>query len=157
MKFQTVDNRVKSFSCSGDRYETQYTLRITDTGESVFVEDGEIDLAEAINSYKESTDIHNILRKYANGDLSVLNQRQPSYADLSVMPKTLAEFMQLKIDLENKFSTLPVSERQSYDNDVNKFIASYGSEKFVRTIAAADGINISGVSPVSEKKESEVE
>lgn len=51
------------------------------------------DTYKKIQSYKEETDIHTILEKYANGDISVLHARTGKYIDVSAIPNNFNDLM----------------------------------------------------------------
>lgn len=101
--------------------------------------DGSVDLVEAgventddiIQSYAESTDIRLILASVSQGDYSGLQARSGSYGDFTQVPSTFAEALQLQIDSNRLFSSLPVEIRDKFDQDPNKFFASAGSADWI--------------------------
>lgn len=125
--------KAKKFaSCSGKPYKVVYSPHVMPNGEVELVESGKENLQEFYNSYAESTDIHEILHRYQDGDVSALNARTPMYGDFTTMPTTLAEFMQLDIDARTLFETLPAEVRQEFDNDVGKFLAASGTDEWFK-------------------------
>ena len=108
---------------------------------------GEENINDAIQACKDSTDIATIIAYYnQTGDESVLNRYVPSYGDFTELPKSLAEFLQLRIDSENFFNALPVEVKMEFDNDSNKFFAQAGEESWYNKLQPV----------VNTNKESEV-
>lgn len=118
----------------GDPIEIQYSPKVNKDGSFELVETGKINTDDMIQSYKESTDIRVILSRCAQGDFSALNVKKPMYGNFLDMPKTYAEALQLRIDSENLFYSLPVDVRQKFDNDADKFFASSGTQEWYDNI-----------------------
>lgn len=95
---------------------------------------GKEDTDEMIQSYAESCDISVILARASAGDTSVLNQRVGSYGDFTQMPKTFAEMLQLQIDANNMFNSLPVEIKKKFDNDANKFLVQAGTSEWYENV-----------------------
>lgn len=130
MVYCDIDKANKFASCPGKPYKVVYSPHVMPNGEVELVESGKEDLQQFYNSYAESTDIHEILHRYQDGDVSALNARTPMYGDFTSMPTTLAEFMQLDIDARTLFETLPAEVRQEFDNDVGQFLAASGTDEW---------------------------
>lgn len=79
-------------------------------------------------------------------DPSVLNQRIGQYGDFTQMPKTLAEFQQMALDMEHAFNELPLDVRKQFDNSVDKFIHDAGSKEWFDKLG-------NKIEPVIEKVE----
>lgn len=113
-------------TCPGDRYHTIYSPRVLENGTIELVETGKDDIQEMIDSQREQTDIHYIIKRLQMGDTSVLNQREPMYGDFTKFPKTQAEILQLMIDAKYEFEHLPLEDRNKFDGDFNKWFVSLG-------------------------------
>lgn len=83
-----------------------------------------------IQSHADSCDIHTILDRYSNGDVSVLGTVSGGFTDVTNMPSTFAEAQQLLLDATNKFDSLPVDVRAKFNHSPSEFIASFGTPKF---------------------------
>lgn len=105
-----------------------YGPKVQKDGSIELVEIGKENTDEYIQSFEEVTDMSFILAKLETGDMSVLNRREAFYGDFSEVPKTFAEVLQLRIDAQNTFDHLPVDVKEKFDNDVNKFLATAGTE-----------------------------
>ena len=90
---------------------------------------------EIIDSYLESTDIRIILNRVANGEVELLNKTAGSYGDFTKAPRTLAEALQLQMDSNRLFQSLPVDTRRQFDDDPNKFFAAAGSTEWFEKLA----------------------
>lgn len=108
----------------GSRTKKIYSPKVNDDGSIDLYETGKEDWYGYIQSFKDSVDIHVILSKCANGDMSALSAVQGFYGDVKQFPKTKPEMLQLMIDAQRNFEKLPLDVRKEFDYDVNKFIAT---------------------------------
>lgn len=123
------------FSNPGERYHIEYTSKVLPDGTIELVESGKMDIQEYIESFKESTDMHYILSELQKGNVSVLDQRTPSYGDFTEAPGSMAEFQQRLIDGERAFMQLPLDVRNAYDNDLWQWMNDTGSEKWMKVMS----------------------
>lgn len=138
----------------GSPIEITYSPKVNKDGSIELVETGKVNTDEMIQSYKDSTDIRMILARCAEGDFSGLNMKTPMYGDFTQMPKTYAEALQLRIDADNLFNSLPVDIKQKFDNDSNKFFAQSGTEEWYKNIEGVLPEDVKNVLfPVEVKKE----
>lgn len=122
------------FTCSGDPIHILYSPVVRDDGTVDLVESGKENTDEIIQSFAESCDLSVIIQRYLNGDIEALNQNVGMYGDFRDAPKTFAEALQLKIDAERMFDSLPVEYKQKFDNDANKFFVKAGSEEWLKIL-----------------------
>lgn len=106
----------------GDGMRDLYTSRIDDDGNVELIKSGQEDLYAAIQSHKDSCDIHILLARYANGDEMALSKVQGVYGDFTQMPKTYAELLNTVIAGENLFNSLPKEVREKFDHSLEKFM-----------------------------------
>lgn len=130
------------FTCPGSPIKDLYSPVVNDDGTITLEKSGEENIAEYINSFAESTDIQTIVKRFTNGEINVLNQREGTYGDFTQMPKTYAEFLQKKIDAENVFKKLPLDVKDKFDNDINKFLVSAGSDDWFEKLGLVENNNI---------------
>lgn len=109
----------------GTREKVMYSPVFDENGVMELVESGKENLYDYIQSFKESTDINVILRKYANGDTSALAITQGSYLDITGMPTTYAEMLNTLISAENTFMSLPVEEREKFGFSFERWLAEF--------------------------------
>lgn len=109
---------------SGSASRIVYSPKVCDDGSIELIESGKENFYDYIQSFRESCDIHIILKKALNGDDSGLRRVQGFYADITSMPKTRAEMLQVVIDAERNFNSLPLEIKERFDNDFNKFFVS---------------------------------
>lgn len=119
------------YSESGSNIEILYTPHVNEDGSIDLIESGKKDIQEEIQSYLESCDINVIISRVLNGESELLNQRKAMYGDFTNMPKTYAEMLQLQINSKQLFDALPIDVKEKFDNDVNKFFASAGTEEWI--------------------------
>lgn len=130
-KYARIPDPNSFISNPGSKYQIQYKPIVQKDGTIKLVESGKINIEEYINSFAESTDMAYILQQIKLGNFDILNQRTASYGDFTEVPKTMAEFQQRLIDGTNAFNSLPAHVRNQYDNDLWKFMADTGSEKWL--------------------------
>lgn len=129
--FRTQYDRVRVFTEHGKRYKDTFSAVVKDNGAIDLVKDGVEDVYAFIQSYADSVDLNKIMARYAAGDVSALNQVQAHFGDVTQFPKTYAEALQVMIDAENQFMDLPLETRDKFGHDVNRFIASIGTQEWM--------------------------
>lgn len=122
-------------SCSGQGEKVVYTSKVMPDGKIRLTPAGKEDFHGMIQSFKESTDISYILTKLANGDTSVLRSNG-NFGDFTNVPSNYAELLQLQIDTNKLYDSLPVDVKKQFDNDVNKFFASAGSDEWYKKMSS---------------------
>lgn len=131
MKFRTqYSDRTPVYQEPGTPVKLIYSPRYTDDGVLDLVVTGQENLYDYIQSHKESTDIHVLLTRFANGEQDVLSRMQGFYADVTSMPKTYAEVLNAVIVGEETFSRLPVDIKQRFDNSFSVWMAAMDSPDF---------------------------
>lgn len=102
------------------------------------VESGTVNIYDEIQSHRESVELSTLLQRYAQGDVTALNQIDGVYADVSDMPSTYAELFNRVRDAENSFNALPEDVRLLFDNSPVSFWQSIGTPEFASKIAELD-------------------
>ena len=156
MDFRTQYDRVEIVSNSGDYLNPTYSPKVYDDGSIDLVETGVVDTYQEIQAWKDSCDIHAILRKYFNGDASALSKNTPLFGDFTEAPQSLAEYYQRMIDAEAAFNRLPVETRAQFNHSASEFFSSIGSEKFnkimgIKADASANGSSVVGSGDVTSE------
>lgn len=130
-KFRTqFDAHDPVYQLPGDPVKVIYSPRYDDNGVLDLVATGREDLYEYIQSHKESTDIHVLLDRFANGEEDVLSRMQGFYGDITSMPKTYAEVLNAVIAGEEAFARLPVEIKQKFDNSFAVWLAAMDKPDF---------------------------
>ncbi len=132
MKFATqFDVRDRSFAPVGSGVKIMYSGRYDERGHVVLDESGKINLYDEIQSHADSCDIHVIMDRYVSGDVSALSQVQGAFLDVTNMPKTYAEYLNVMNSLERSFMALDPDIRSRFGNSFAQFLASAGDEDFL--------------------------
>lgn len=111
-----------------------YAPKVAKNGRIELVKSGTENIQDFINSFRESTDIHQIMNRVMNGQIELLNKRPGSYGDFTQMPKTFAEALQLQIDSRRLFDNLPDDVKAKFHGDANMFLAAAGTEEWFKNI-----------------------
>lgn len=102
------------------------------------VESGTVNIYDEIQSHRQSVEPSTLLQRYAQGDVTALNQIEGVYADVVDMPSTYAELFNRVRDAENSFNALPEDVRSLFDNSPVSFWQSIGTPEFASKIAQLD-------------------
>lgn len=75
--------------------------------------------------FAEECDINSIMKRYEGHDIGSIMRRdvEPQYADFTVLPTNLLEYMEQMHEAEQAFMTLPASVRRTFDNSAVEFVA----------------------------------
>lgn len=104
-----------------------YTGRLLESGEILLSESGKESISQKINADKEFTDIAYIRQRLAMGDTSVLRS-DVSYGDYRNLPKDMRGALDLLINAERTFDTLPVDVKEKFNNSYLNWLQTSGSE-----------------------------
>lgn len=116
---------VRVFANVGSREKIMYSPVFDENGVMDLVESGRENLYDYIQSFKESTDINVILRKYGSGDVSALTKTQGCFFDATGMPRTYAEMLNTLISAENTFNSLPLDEREKFGFSFERWLSEF--------------------------------
>lgn len=91
-------------------------------------EDGEVDIYDAIQELSEYVDIDNIVKRYNNGEIDVLEKVQGFYGDLTTLPVDMRGIYDLNAQGKNLFDSLPDEVREQI-GDYKSFM-TMAAEKY---------------------------
>lgn len=111
-------------SCPGEKMRQTWREKIDDEGKVVLVEDDYFDQDEMIQSYEESVNVNKIIERYMAGDDSALDRAKAFYADVSKMPKNMAQVLDLNNRAMNAFKQLPIELQEMYGYSYMEFLAN---------------------------------
>ena len=132
MEFKTqYDARDRIFSDPGSPEHITYAGHYDDKGRVVLEESGRENIYDFIQSHAESCDIHVLMKRYQNGDVDALSQKQGFYGDFLDFPKTYAEALNHMNEMERQFMALPVETREKFGNSFTEFLAASAEPDFL--------------------------
>lgn len=132
MQFKTqYDARDRIFSDPGSPEHITYAGHYDEKGRVVLEESGRENIYEFIQSHAESCDIHVLMKRYQNGDVDALSQKQGFYGDFLDFPKTYAEALNHMNEMERQFMALPVETREKFGNSFTEFLAASAEPDFL--------------------------
>lgn len=144
MQFKTqYDARERLFSNPGDPIHITYAGHYDEKGRVVLEESGRENIYDQIQSHAESCDIHVLLKRYMNGDVSALSQAQGQFIDVTDFPKTYADMLNFVNDMERSFMSLPADVRAEFGNSFSEYLAASGAPDFLERL---------GINKVPEKE-----
>lgn len=122
----------RAYSLTGDGHEPEYEYKVTDKGKEL-VKIGETDVYALIQSRLEETKIENIIKR-ATYDPAALGsqdwQASGQMVDISDVPNDYHTWYGRIMEAQKEFDKLPAEMRIKWDNDVEKFVMSYGTEEW---------------------------
>lgn len=122
---------------AGESVRRTYLWERNEKGEKVLKLDQVIDQQAEIDSYLEETKIENIIRR-ASIDPNIANRIAPDIGggiqDFTETPKTLAELQNIMIRAEQIWEEVPKEIKIKFDNDVDKFVASFGTIEWAKNL-----------------------
>ncbi|ALS03457.1 VP3 [Gokushovirus WZ-2015a] len=135
MVFQTqYRDPVRVQTNPGNPVMKTYAGSYDENGRLVLQVSGEINLYDEIQSHAESCDIHAIMERYKNGDVSALSRAQGFFGDVLDFPKTYAEALNHMNEMERQFMNLPVEIREKFGNSFPEFLASSDDPDFLERL-----------------------
>ena len=141
MAFRSVSNLHETAEAwpteAGESVRRTYLWERNEEGEKVLKLDQIIDQQAEIDSYLEETKIENIVRR-ASIDPNIAERIAPNLGggiqDFTEAPHTLAELQNIMIRAEQIWSEVPKEIKLKFDNDVDKFIASFGTVEWAKNL-----------------------
>lgn len=112
---------------SGSPEKDEFIGRYDDRGHLVLEPTGKTNLYEFIQSNADSVDINIIMSKAQNGDPTVLTRVQGVYADITDMPKTMADLLNKVKAGEDAFNGLDVDIRAAFNHSLTEWMATAGT------------------------------
>lgn len=139
-------------TCSGELFKPVLSGKLMPDGTIKLTEVDQIDIKAEINSHASTCDMAYILSRLKFGDVSVLNGKEGVYGDFTVFPKTYAEMLQLVQRGEDAFNSLSLDVRASFDNDINKWFASIGTDEWSEKMKIPKPVPTVDVKPAVDVK-----
>lgn len=141
MAFRSVSNFRETATAkpteAGESVRRTYLWERNEKGEKVLKLDQIIDQQAEIDSYLEETKLENIIRR-ASIDPNIAARIAPDLGggiqDFTKMPQTLAELQNIMIRAEQIWNEIPKEAKIKFDNDVGKFIASFGTVEWAENL-----------------------
>ena len=122
---------------AGESVRRTYLWERNEKGEKVLRLDQTIDQQAEIDSYLEETKLENIIRR-ASIDPDIAERIKPDIGggiqDYTEAPQTLAEMQNIMLRAEQIWEEVPKEIKLKFDNDVDKFIASFGTVEWAKNL-----------------------
>lgn len=152
---ERFNRKKKDFTEAGNPFFDQYEYKNIE-GVQVLVKVEPVNRQEEIQSYAKSCDISNILNRFMNGEVELLNMKQGFYGDVSNMPTNYSEYFEKVSEAKEVFNGLPKDIKNAFDNNAEKFFSMYGSDEWKNIIRSFQPENENSTSVSASAKESEV-
>ena len=141
MEYRSVSNWRQTAAAkpteAGESVRRTYLWEHNEKGEKVLRLDQTIDQQAEIDSYLEETKLENIIRR-ASIDPDIAARIQPDIGggiqDYTEAPQNLAELQNIMLRAEQIWREVPKDIKLKFDNDVDKFIASFGSVEWAKNL-----------------------
>lgn len=122
---------------AGETVRRTYLWQLNEKGEKVLTLDQIIDQQAEIDSYLEETKLENIVRR-ASIDPDLAARLMPDVGgglqDATQMPENLMELQNIMLRAEQIWDEIPKEIKLKFDNDVDKFVASFGTIDWAKNL-----------------------
>lgn len=122
---------------AGESVRRTYLWERNKKGEKVLTLDQIIDQQAEIDSYLEETKLENIIRR-ASIDPDIAARIKPDIGggiqDFTEAPQNLAELQNIMLRAEQIWDEIPKEIKLKFDNDVDKFVASFGTIDWAKNL-----------------------
>ena len=122
---------------AGETVRRTYLWELNEKGEKVLTLDQIIDQQAEIDSYLEETKLENIIRR-ASIDPDLAARLVPDMGgglqDATEMPENLMELQNIMLRAEQIWDEIPKEIKLKFDNDVDKFVASFGTVDWAKNL-----------------------
>ena len=122
---------------AGESTRRTYLWEFNKKGEKVLTLDQVIDQQAEIDSYLEETKLENIIRR-ASIDPDIAARLIPDMGngiqDATEMPENLMELQNIMLRAEQIWDEIPKEIKLKFDNDVDKFITSFGTVDWAKNL-----------------------
>lgn len=128
----------------------QFVGQYDNNGQLVLVSTGVKNTYDEIQSFRDSVDINVIIKKYLAGDETVLNRIQGTFMDVTEMPKTYMDALNMTKRAEAEFDALPLSIKEKFGNNFAAYMAELGTDSWMEKLGLTKE-NESASSKIAEK------
>lgn len=122
---------------AGETVRRTYLWELNKKGEKVLKLDQIIDQQAEIDSFLEETKLENIIRR-ASIDPDLAARLIPDIGgglqDATEMPENLMELQNIMLRAEQIWDEIPKEIKLKFDNDVDKFVASFGTVDWAKNL-----------------------
>lgn len=141
MAFRSISNFRETATAkpteAGESVRRTYLWERNEKGEKVLRLDQTIDQQAEIDSYLEETKLENIIRQ-ASIDPDIAARIKPDIGggiqDFTEAPQNLAELQNIMMRAEQIWNEVPKDIKLKFDNDVDKFVASFGTVEWAKNL-----------------------
>lgn len=141
MAYRSVNNWRETATAkpteAGETVRRTYLWERNEKSEKVLKLDQIIDQQAEIDSYLEETKLENIIRR-ASIDPDLAARLVPDIGngiqDYTEAPKNLAELQNIMLRAEQIWEEVPKEIKLKFDNDVDKFVASFGTVEWAKNL-----------------------
>lgn len=141
MAFRSISNWRQTATAkpteAGETVRRTYLWERNEKGEKVLRLDQTIDQQAEIDSYLEETKLENIIRR-ASIDPDIAARLVPDIGggiqDFTEAPQNLAELQNIMLRAEQIWDEIPKEIKLKFDNDVDKFVASFGTIDWAKNL-----------------------
>ena len=120
-----------TFSSPGSDLYLIRELRTAEDGSEYLAVTGRQSVSEAINAWRDMTDMSYIMSRLAAGDATVLAVNDGFYGDFSDMPHDHRAVLDTITTARQYFDNLPDSVRAKFDDDFVKWFSEAGDPAWV--------------------------
>lgn len=141
MKFRTAYTKYeRNHAPAGEKIEMRHRAVFKKDGRRELIKDKAVAIYDKIQINREECEIENIIRRAVQGDYNALNQAAGQYADITGMPKSIAEAQQMVINLKETFEGLPKEVKAKFEFNPEMYVAEFGTESWAEKTGLTEKI-----------------
>lgn len=114
----------------GSPIKIEMIPKINKDGMIELVEGEKTDLQAYIESFRDETNIENIIARFVNGDESALSKAQGFYGDMKDLPRSYSEVLNLVYEGQKVFESMPVDVKEKFGSDFNIWFSTMGQDSW---------------------------
>lgn len=121
-----LKHSLEFISNPGSRFKEEFHGVVQEDGSIELVSDGMIDWYKEIQADAVGCSVPEIVARAIQGDPTAFRKGEGFYGDITEMPKTYAEVLNLVNDGKSQFEKLPLEVREKFDFSFEKWFATLG-------------------------------
>lgn len=141
------DTPIRKYTNCGSPEKIVYGSKLDKNGDIVLYVKGKENIYKLIQADADSVDINLMLKKFMAGDEEALIKRKAFYEDITDMPDSRFEAINLVNESKWTFEELPVRVKEKFDNNFEKWLATaqtpdwYEKMEMVKDVSVKNNVN----------------
>lgn len=143
-QFSVREEKIRYRAPAGSHIEMRHNPYMLANGRRELRKDKAVAIHDLIQSHKEECEIENIIRRYVEGDMQVLQQRYGQFMDITNCPSSIADAQQFIINAKEEFTHLPKDIKAKFEYNPELYIAemSTNTQSWLDKVGLSDKLKL---------------